>query len=46
MQAAGWQPWVEDHGIGIYTNSHCKGFAAAVTSFEKKFKKGTISLSY
>ena len=40
MQAAGQEPLVEDHRIGTLTNSHCKGFAAAVTSFEKECKGG------
>ena len=32
MQAAGQDPLVEDHRVCIFTNSHCKGFAAAVST--------------
>ena len=46
MQAAGQELLVEDHRIGTRTKSHCKGFAAAVTSFERECKGGIISLSY
>ena len=43
MQAAEQEPLVEDCRIGIHTNSHCKQFAAPVTSFEKEYK-GRIGL--